>query len=473
MPSYPSGNRRDFLKTTVFGTAGAMASGMFPDQLTASPFSSASRKIINPAIDNCRVVCCTDPEMVTGNPSQWNTVADQNKFIDVDRVQTNMDRMAMALAQKATSREAWAAIFQKPASKEWSAIKAAIKVNAKTRSGIPKNNPRLAVIDKICKAFNGLGIPFGNIIIYDADDEEASVLYREFIGNGLPDGVVVSRRYDSLGGTVDAPVPAPWNKNAPCVRDIANGTIDILVNCTVNKGSHNWTGPASISMKNHYGTFLVSLNETYHNFDFIVGTNKSEAIVGGTPPRQQLCIVDSIYACTTGPSDPPDKAPHSLVMGTYSPVVDYLIVKKIREKVMGARHTESIINRYLTEFGYLPEDAVDFVYADEVPVDFIRKSGRVPTPDTLTISIRRPSSTAAQVAFSLQGGARPLFIDIRDLQGRHIKTLEFATNTRRALVAAWDGCNEKGRPVEAGNYIVTVMQNGTVQSKSIALVQRR
>ena len=89
--------------------------------------------------------------MVTGNPKKWNTIADQNELTVVDKIQANIDNMAMNLAQKGSAKEAWATIFQKPDSKEWSEVKVAIKVNCKTRSGIPKNNPRLADINKYVK----------------------------------------------------------------------------------------------------------------------------------------------------------------------------------------------------------------------------------------------------------------------------------------------------------------------------------
>lgn len=464
-------NRRKFLKKSMLGVASVMASKAVSSPLQASPLSSSSRKIINPAIDNCRVVCCIDPEMVTGNPMRWNTIADQNEFIAVDRIQKNMDQMAMSLAQKNSAEEAWATIFQKPDLKEWAEVKVAVKVNAKTRSGIPKNNPRLAVIDKICKAVNNLGVPFENIIIFDADDEEASILYKEYVGNGLPENVIVSKRYDALGGRMDTPVPAPWNRDAPCVHDIVNGTIDILVNCSVNKGSHNWTGPATITMKNHYGTFLVELDASYHHFDFLVALNKSDAIVGGSPPRQQLCIVDSIYACTTGPSEPPNKAPHALIMGTCSPVVDYLTIKKIREGLMGAKHTESIVNRYLTEFGYTPNDVADFIYVEPVSTSLKNTNIVTASKETLRITLHHLSRNLSDLTFRLYNGIRPLFIDIHDVQGRQLKSLRFSTVKHGELSAVWDGCNSAGQRLHPGTYIVSVRQNGTVQSRSFTITQ--
>jgi len=58
-----------------------------------------------------------------------------------------MDKMAMALAQKATANEAWATIFRKPAAKTWANVKVAIKAPGS-----------FATVNKICKELNRLGV---------------------------------------------------------------------------------------------------------------------------------------------------------------------------------------------------------------------------------------------------------------------------------------------------------------------------
>jgi len=45
-------------------------------------------------------------------------------------------------------------------------------------------------------------------------------------------------------------------------------------------------------------------------------------------------------------------------MGTFAPAVDYLTVKKVREAVMGATHDASIVNSFMTNFGYTTSDPV-------------------------------------------------------------------------------------------------------------------
>jgi hypothetical protein len=72
---------------------------------------------------------------------------------------------------------------------------------------------------------------------------------------------------------------------------------------------------------------------------------------GGSPVRQQLCIVDSIWGSKKGgPFVIPDIRLDRLVMGTFSGAVDYLTAKKIREPLMGVTHGP--IDRFLSNFGY-------------------------------------------------------------------------------------------------------------------------
>ncbi len=459
-----SKSRRDFLKISAGAVA---ATTIIPNKIVASP--KPDPIIINPDISNLRVVCCHDPGMVTGNPSSWTSITKQNEYIVVDKVQANIDAMAMALAEKTTPEEAWETIFQKPSGKEWSEVKVAIKANCKTlnNQNNPMNNPRLAVLDKICKALNGLGIPYGSIIIYDDDDEDATI-YSSFVGNGLPDDIVVSRQNDALGGQkISAAIPAPYNGDGTCTKHIADGTIDILINCSMNKGHDSTWGNATVTMKNHLGTF----NPTPHNTNRLFGINRSDAIVGGTPVRQQLCVVDSIWASEDGPSALPDHAPHRLVMGTCSPIVDYLTVKKIREDVMSMSHTSSVINRFLTEFGYDVGDVTDFINVDPVSIEFDKSLENSKKGIKLSISLPKSLSKITTVSFNIASKERPVFISIYNVKGRRIRSLSMTGLSSGRLNASWDGCDLYGKRVGSGNYIITVMQNGRAMSKRIELIK--
>ena len=191
-------------------------------------------------------------------------------------------------------------------------------------------------------------------------DDDASKFYAEFIGNGLPKGVVVSRLSDALGGMVDTDVPDPYPGKFKCTAALVRGEIDILVNCAVNKGHNKSYGETTLTLKNHAGTFEPKPIHRGGGLDYIIAINKSEAILGGTPVRQQLCIVDSLWAMTTGPSGTPDKEVCRLIMGTFGPAVDYLTAKKVRESVMGVSQNKSL-ERFLTDFGYSDLKKLDIV----------------------------------------------------------------------------------------------------------------
>jgi len=347
-------NRRDFLKTVSIGAAGILVSCSKSESSNQASVSAwTPGKKINPAIDNLRVVCCHDHTMINGDPQTWDMKA-QNAPVNAEKVYKVLDEMAMALASKGSAQEAWQTIFQKPPAKNWQDVRAAIKVNC-----ISENHPRVAVVAKVCEELHTLGVPCGNIIIYDSDDD-ASKFYTEFIGKGLPQGVVVSRMSDALGGMIDADVPDPYPGKFKCTAALARGEIDVLVNIAVNKGHNKDYGETTLTLKNHAGTFEPRPIHKGGGLDYIIAINKSNAILGGTPVRQQLCIVDSLWAMTKGPFGTPDKQVNRLIMGTFGPAVDYLTAKKVREPVMGVTHNKSI-ERFLTDFGYADLNKPDIV----------------------------------------------------------------------------------------------------------------
>jgi hypothetical protein len=271
-----------------------------------------------------------------------------------------------ARAQKPTPAEAWAAIFRKPEAKQWPEVKVAIKPNSDS-----KNITRIAVIDTVCKALMGLGVKGENIIVYGyakvAEDQTKSL--RPFVGNGLPGNIVLSRGHDAMGGIVKAAIPEPHPGKFDCAAALVNGSIDILVNLAVNKGHMLHTfGGISLTMKNHAGTFEMPLR--YHmksGLNYIIAFKKSEAILGGSPVRQQLCVVDSIFGNTSGPDGVPNRRPCCLSMGTFGPAVDWLVAKKIREPMMGCKHPK-FLEKILMEFGYHPSEFENLDFVKVQPV---------------------------------------------------------------------------------------------------------
>jgi hypothetical protein len=341
-------SRRTFLSSAA---AGVLASGILPAFGEEYKSAWTNGKQINPSIDNLRVVCCIDPAMIKGDPRSWD-VASQNAPVVAEKVQADMDALACGLAQKSAPHEAWGSIFRKPSSKEWSDVKVAIKPNS-----FVQNNPRVAVVNAVCKALIGLGVQPSNIIIYDGGGDPKGK-YGPYIGSGLPAGIIASKGNDAMGGSLAAPVPKPHKGMFKCSAALVNGTIDILVNIAVNKGS-SFAG-MTMTLKNHAGTFDPKPIHLGGGLDYILAFNKSEAILGGEPVRQQLCVIDSIWAMTKGPFGVPNKRPAALVMGTFSPAVDYVTARRIREQMMGCPHLDTL-DRIMSEFGYANFENLDFV----------------------------------------------------------------------------------------------------------------
>ena len=380
MSANPHPQRRDFLKTAAAGAAGAMGiSALGFDKLFAQSTGGwVSGMQVNPAIDNKRVICCHDVNMLTGNPA--NTAFNsQNNAVNANQVASNLDQMAMQLAQRATAADAWSTIFR--SSKPWASTKVAIKTNA--IQGNTGNHPRVAIIKKLCDVFiDQLGVPAANLILYDAN-ADASATYSTYAG--LTDATkiraTVSKYAQSLGGMVPVTIAAS-TKNISAVGDLVNGVIDILVDiCTMKVHSGPGTsylfGSCSLCMKGHLGTFInagtdqtVPSSTGLHSLDAICNINKHAALLGGNPVRQQLCIVDGLLA-NGGNSATWSVRADRIVMGTFAPIVDYLTATKLLldstimatgpMPALGVTNAAIYLPQFLTNFGYATTDALQWV----------------------------------------------------------------------------------------------------------------
>lgn len=266
----------------------------------------------------------------------------QNGLVSAAAVDAVMDGLAMALARLDSASLAWQALFNIPG--DPGALRAAIKVNE-----VGPNKPRAAIVAKVCRALIDCGVQAGNICVYAGNDALGeSDPYGGVLRNTVPAGVVVGERTALLGGFVFTNIP-PASKDATtvtsvrCQQAIAERQIDLLVNVAVNKGHWDEFGGCTLTMKNHFGTFDPqpygggSFAQTHANFDYLLAINQSGALIGGETPLQRLCIVDSIWAGSEpSPGAPGDALPSNrIVMGTFSPVVDFLTMKSIRHEIMG------------------------------------------------------------------------------------------------------------------------------------------
>ncbi len=150
--------RRIFIKKAAAGAAGAMICGIGAKKTEAAPAGAGMAKAwqpgmqINPEIDNMRVSMVHDTSMINGTPTRFD-LEGQNSLVDKAKVHENLDKMALALAEPESGlpEDAWAKIFRKPDSKEWNAVKVAIKVNT-----IEANDyTRLAIVEKLVRLMDG------------------------------------------------------------------------------------------------------------------------------------------------------------------------------------------------------------------------------------------------------------------------------------------------------------------------------
>jgi hypothetical protein len=451
--------RRDFLKSSAAGSAGIMLAGASQIGARRQRWAWTDRMAINDAIDNLRVVAIRDDDM-TSDCSDF-AMDSINEHVDAGLVKTNIDHLARWLAEKPTAEEAWATIFRKPDSKEWSDVKVAIKVNCIN----PQDCARLAVIAAVSEALIGLGVQGSNIYIYDRGRRgpmPEDLYGGAYVEAKLPPGV---HAVNDIGGTVDADFPG-GRRYGVCTW-LADGTIDILVNIPANKGhpQRENQGGTTLTMKNHVGSCKFSCP----NMDDLSAMNQGDPIVGGTPPRQQLCIVDSLWAEAIHHGDPPSHRPNTLIMGTFGPVVDYLTVKQVREPVLGSSHNDGLISRFVTDFGYSESEIGDLLWID--PTALRERRGYDPATvlhnSLLTVTVASPYRVSSAVLriprFEPAAG-----ITIRNARGRLVRRLPASAGAERIV---WDGSDAQGRFLPAGVYVVSAGQGRARRNASVALTR--
>ena len=331
-------------------------SGLVPDGTPPSPA----------AVDNLRVVYATDKAMIKKTPTLWNYTT-QNGAVDAARVSTNLDKMALALSRKTSIAGAWQTIFSKPAARSWSDVKVAIKVNCVDAACIPRH----AVVAKVCQAMmSHLGVKGSNICVYDVNFTAHSghhpgiaKTYAAYTSSyPFPAGVMLSANCFT-GKKSTVAVPGGTLSTVNCLADLVDGTVDILVNIAVNKG-HYQAGNVTLCQKNHIGSlkfFCPGKTSAQQKNTYMTGSaqdlvalNKSAAIVGGTPVRQQLCIMDSLWGMRTGPvGGGITHEPATLVMGRHGGAVDYMTEMKVRAAMMNCASTrQDDIKLFITGYGY-------------------------------------------------------------------------------------------------------------------------
>lgn len=451
-------SRRSFLKSTGSGAAGltVLGSGLnsvFSDQKKMSAWSNDLQ--INPEIKNTKVVCCHNPAFFTDETKAItaNGFQKQNECVDTTRVETDMDGMAVALSGKNNPEQAWAAIFRRSSNKEWTQVKVAIKVNCIYEPIMP----RIAIVGKVCKELIRLGVEPQNITIYDAcHNAYGNGRYNSYVGTGIPQNVKVANQQASSAQTTNISV---GSKTLKCSNIVLES--DILVNCAVNKGhSFQQSSKFTLTMKNHTGSMKLSCPSDIAE---LVNENKSDAILGGDPVRQQLCIVDSLWAAVPGPLSPATHLPARIIMGTFGPAVDIAVVRNIREAIMNASHDNNGINTILTSFGL---DEKDIEWVEVPPYDPISYKQATAKKSESNFSILISNGLKkVETHFSIPSGTVSK-VEILDLKGRTVCTL---VNSLNAQSISWDGTTNTGSRVKSGTYLIRVSGKNFTRSQQVSI----
>lgn len=349
-------SRRRFLKRAIIMGAAITA---FPTILVRKSRAAwAPGTVVHPRVNNLRVVGMTDTRMTKAiDPvSSW---ARQEALVVEEIVWENMDRLACALSETRNPSEAWQTIFIKPPRKSWSETVVAIKTN-----NIGEQHTRSAVIAKVCQTLTGIqGVKSGNIHIYDA-------CHGSRMGNTtpfahLPPGCRIEDRW--VGATASTSLPAQAGNigdKVECLQYLVDGTVDILINIAMCKGHSSHLGGFTMTMKNHLGTFSPSPVHQGGGLDYLIAINQTPEILGPMDkatgrvlfPRQQLCIVDALWASQGGPGGKPSHQPNFIAMGVLSPAVDYQVATRFRGERMGWRPNIKAAQRMLYDFGYKESD---------------------------------------------------------------------------------------------------------------------
>ncbi len=162
-------------------------------------------------------------------------------------------------------------------------------------------------------------------------------------------------------------IPAPWKngkEKSKCLKHLVDGSVDILINIAMCKGHSQRFGGFTMTMKNHFGTFSPSPGHEKGGQDYLIAINRTPEILGAMDkqtekvlfPRQQLCLVDALWASKGGPGGNPTHQPNFLAMGVLSPIVDYQVATKFRGERMGWQPNMKMTHRMLTDFGYDASD---------------------------------------------------------------------------------------------------------------------
>jgi hypothetical protein len=225
-------------------------------------------------------------------------------------------------------------------------------------------------------------------------------------------------------------------------------------------------------MKNHLGTFNNSSGVNgatgLHSVDAICEINQHSAVIGGTPTRQQLCIVDALLANGKTPGGSPDTRVDRLVMGVFAPIVDYLTAMKILKGVMNKTDKNNNVPKFVTSFGYTETDVADSWIEYTAGTGIADGPSREYSGRIMQLSLSNPSFKHAVAHFTIPHTEGVMRLNIVDVKGRSIRNLSASLDENMIV---WDGKNNNGTLVSAGNYFVNIIAGASRRSATISVTR--
>jgi hypothetical protein len=158
----------------------------------------------------------------------------------------------------------------------------------------------------------------------------------------------------------------PWkegHETSRCLKYLADGGVDILINMAVCKGHSPKFGGFTMTLKNHFGTFSPRYGHRNDGLEYLAAINQTPEILGPMDkagkviyPRQQLCLIDALWASEGGPRGAPSAQTNFLAMGVLSPVLDHVVANRFRGDRMGWQPNRNATRAILAAFGYTEAD---------------------------------------------------------------------------------------------------------------------
>jgi hypothetical protein len=501
-----SESRRNFLKASAISAAGFAIVGPMAKKGKAANINTTlvnlSTTPVNTDVDNLRVAYLTDAPVGTVTATSmvrsttypgfdsFNNPTNTTTGVNYAAVQSNMDKLACALANKTDVTAAWATLLKIPSTKTWATAKVAIKPNARFDA-----HPSVAIVAKICRVLVGFGVLPANITIYDGDGNPSLYNNGTYVGADaklIPSGIVYSTGYVN---NVTWPASA-GGETFGAVSCLANA--DILINISANKGHDQWGEYSGVTMcqKNHKGTILFNCNDGDGTKGTLrlVNSNSCVYVAGNIPAAypalQQLCIVDSLWLANNGDYNggiANGNNGNSIVMGTFAGAVDYVGTMKIRKYKFsaganaGSGWNQTIVDRFITGYGYPATANTTVLNPLGVGVAGAGLVDALNWPDPVLPQENAQLSGKGNVRFSISGNGiktmnTNLYLgksetvqsaEIFNVMGRKVRTLAASSQSR----IIWDGKAENGSIAKAGNYIVKVIGSRTTASESFILTR--